>query len=114
ADVLKEADRLVLAEHGPPGAVIDDDMNIVQVRGRTAPYLELSPGEPTRNLLKLAREGLIAGLGKAIRSAGQTHAVAKEDGFRIDSSGELKAVSIQVTPFTGSSSPEESHPREER
>ena len=66
-DVLREADRLVLAEHGPPGAIIDDDMNIVQVRGRTAPYLELSPGEPTQNLLKLAREGLIAGLGKAIR-----------------------------------------------
>jgi two-component system, chemotaxis family, CheB/CheR fusion protein len=53
----------------PPGAVIDDHMNIVQVRGRTAPYLELSPGEPTQNLLKLAREGLIAGLGKAIRTA---------------------------------------------
>ena len=43
-DVVREADRLVLAEHGPPGAVIDDEMNIVQVRGRTAPYLELSPG----------------------------------------------------------------------
>src|SRR5208283_5102235 len=53
-DVLREADRLVLAEHGPPGVVIDDDMNIIQVRGRTAPYLELSPGEPTQNLLKLA------------------------------------------------------------
>ena len=62
-DVLREADRLVLAEHGPPGAIIDERMNIVQVRGRTAPYLELSPGEPTQNLLKLAREGLIAGLG---------------------------------------------------
>ena len=82
-DVLKEADRLVLTEHGPPGAVIDDEMNIVQIRGRTAPYLELSPGEPTRNLLKLAREGLIAGLGKAIRTARQTNAIAKENGFRI-------------------------------
>ena len=47
AEVLREADRLVLAEHGPPGAVIDDAMNIVQIRGRTAPYLELSPGAPT-------------------------------------------------------------------
>ena len=47
-DVLREADRLVLAEHGPPGAIIDDELNMVQVRGRTAPYLELSPGEPTR------------------------------------------------------------------
>ena len=105
--MLREADRLVLAEHGPPGAVIDDDMNIVQVRGRTAPYLELSPGEPTHNLLKMAREGLIAGLGKAIRTARQTNAAAKEDGFRIEGSGQLKDVAIKVIPFRGSSSSKE-------
>jgi len=106
-DLQKEADRLVLAEHGPPGAIIDDDMNIVQVRGHTAPYLELSPGEPTHNLLKLAREGLIAGLGKAIRTAKQTNAIAKEGGFRIEDSGQLKEVAIKVIPFTVASSSEE-------
>ncbi|HEY1204107.1 MAG TPA: chemotaxis protein CheB [Bryobacteraceae bacterium] len=102
-DLVREADRLVLSEHGPPGAIIDDDMNLVQVRGRTALYLELSPGEPTQNLLKLAREGLIAGLGKAIRAARRTNAVAKEDGFRIEDGGQLKDVTINVIPFTGSS-----------
>ena len=106
-DVQREADRLVLAEHGPPGAIVDDDMNIVQVRGHTAPYLELSPGEPTHNLLKMAREGLIAGLGKAIRTARQTNAAAKEDGFRIEGSGQLKEVAIKVIPFRGSSSSKE-------
>jgi two-component system CheB/CheR fusion protein len=106
-DVLREADRLVLAEHGPPGVIIDDRMNIVQVRGRTAPYLELSPGEPTQNLLKLAREGLIAGLGKAIRAARQTNAIAKEDGFRIEDGGQLRDVTIKVIPFRGSSSSKE-------
>jgi len=108
-DVLREADRLVLAEHGPPGAIVDDEMNVVQFRGRTAPYLELSPGEPTRNLLKLAREGLIAGLGKAIRSARQSDAAAKEDGFRIEDGGQLKDVTIKVIPFRGSSSTGERH-----
>jgi two-component system CheB/CheR fusion protein len=103
-DVLREADRLVLAEHGPPGVVIDEDLNIVQVRGRTAPYLELSPGEPTRNLLKLAREGLIASLGKAIRTARLTHAIANAGGFRIEDGGRLKNVAIKVIPFNGSSS----------
>jgi len=106
-DVLREADRLVLAEHAPAGAIIDDDMNIVQVRGRTAPYLELSPGEPTQNLLKLAREGLIAGLGKAIRSARHRNAVAVEDGFRIEDGGQLKEITIKVTPFRGSSASKE-------
>jgi two-component system CheB/CheR fusion protein len=106
-DVLREADRLVLAEHGPPGAIVDDEMNIVQVRGRTAPYLELSPGEPTQNLLKLAREGLIAGLGKAIGAARRTNATAKESGFRIEDGGQLKDVAIKVIPFRDSSSSKE-------
>lgn len=106
-DLQGEADRLVLAEHGPPGVIIDNDMNIVQVRGHTAPYLELSPGEPTHNILKLAREGLIAGLGKAIRTARQRNAPAKEDGFRIQASGQLKEVLIRVIPLTGSSASKE-------
>ena len=108
-DLMREADRLVLAEHGPPGVVIDDETNIVQVRGRTAPFLELAPGEPTQNLLKLAREGLIAGLGRAIRAARQTNTTTKEDGFRIEDDGQLKDVTIKVIPFRSPSSSKERH-----
>ncbi len=106
-EVQREADRLVLAEHGPPGAVIDDESNIVQVRGHTAPYLELSPGGPTNNLLKLAREGLIAGLGKAIRNAREGNVAAREDGFRIGDGGRLTDVAIKVIPFRESPSSKE-------
>ena len=106
-DVQREADRLGLAEHGPPGAIVDDAMNIIQVRGRTAPYLELSPGEPTQNILKLAREGLIAGLAKAFRSAKRRNAASTEDGFRIEDGGQLKDVTIKVIPFKGLSSSKE-------
>jgi two-component system CheB/CheR fusion protein len=106
-DVQREADRLMLAEHAPPGAIVDDDMNIVQVRGHTAPYLELSPGEPSHSLLKMAREGLIAGLGKAFQTARQRKDVAKEDGLRIDGSGQLTEVTITVIPLRGSSSSQE-------
>jgi two-component system CheB/CheR fusion protein len=103
-DVQREADRLELAEYAPPGVIIDDKLNIVEVRGRTAPYLELSPGEPTQNLLKLAREGLIAGLGKAIRTARRTNAVAHESGFRIEDDGQLQDVTIKAIPFRGPAS----------
>jgi two-component system CheB/CheR fusion protein len=106
-EVQKEADRIALAEYAPPGAIIDDKLNVVQIRGRTAPYLELSPGEPSQNLLKLAREGLIAGLGKAIRTARQKNTVAQEDGFRIEDGGRLRDVTIKVIPFKSPSSSEE-------
>ena len=108
-DVLREADRLVLAEHGPPGAIVDGDGDIVQVRGRPGPYLELSPGAPTHSILRLAREGLIAGLGKAIKAARQSNTVARADGFRMEDGGELVDVRITVTPFAGSPASKERH-----
>jgi two-component system CheB/CheR fusion protein len=108
-DLQREADRLVLAEHGPAGAVVDEQLNIVQVRGHTAPYLELSPGEPTHNLLKLAREGLISGLGRTIQAARQTNAPAKELGFRFGQAGEVENVLIKVIPFSASVDVKERH-----
>jgi two-component system CheB/CheR fusion protein len=101
--VQKEADRLALAEYAPAGVVIDDAMQIVHVRGRTGPYLELPPGELSHNILKMVREGMIAGLNKAIQTARQNNAVAKEEGLRIESSGQFVEVKIKVIPFRESS-----------
>src|SRR6185503_15166961 len=101
-DVQKEADRLAL-EFAPAGVVIDDAMNIVQVRGRTGPYLELPPGEVSHNLLKMVREGLRASLNKAIQTARQSNAVAKEEALRIKSNGQAIEVGIKVIPFRQSS-----------
>lgn len=101
-NVQKEADRLAL-EYAPAGVVIDDAMNIVQVRGRTGPYLELPPGDVSHNLLKMVREGLIAGLNKAIQIARRSNAVAKEEALRIKSSGQVIEVGIKVIPFRQSS-----------
>jgi len=106
-DVQTAADRLLLAEYAPAGVIIDDAMNIVQVRGRTGPYLELSPGEPSHNVLRMVREGLIASLRKAIQTAKQSNAPAEEDGLRIASSGEFIEVKIKVIPFRESSSSKE-------
>jgi len=50
---------------------------------------------------------LVAGLGKAIRTAGQKNAVATEDGFRIEDGGQLKDVAIKVIPFRESPSAKE-------
>jgi two-component system, chemotaxis family, CheB/CheR fusion protein len=106
-DVQKEADRLALAEYAPAGVVIDDGMNIVQVRGRTGPYLELPTGELSHSVLKMAREGMIAGLNKAIQTARQSNAVAKEEGLRLESNGQFIEVKIKVIPLRESSSSEE-------
>jgi two-component system CheB/CheR fusion protein len=64
-----EADRVVLKSHAPVGVVVNDAMEVVQFRGRTAPYLESPPGKSSLNLLKLARHGLAVELRTLIGSA---------------------------------------------
>ena len=54
-DLQQAADRIVLARFAPAGVVIDEHLNILQVRGQTAPFVELPPGTVSWNLLRLLR-----------------------------------------------------------
>ena len=45
-DLLREADRLVLARYAPAGVIIDETMKIVHFRGQTGAFLEPAPGRP--------------------------------------------------------------------
>ena len=42
-ELQTEADRLVLARYGPPGVIVNGDLEILHFRGHTSPYLEPSP-----------------------------------------------------------------------
>jgi two-component system CheB/CheR fusion protein len=56
--VQTEVNRIINDRFAPPGVVIDADMQIVQFRGQTGPFLEPAPGEASLNLLKMTKEGL--------------------------------------------------------
>jgi two-component system CheB/CheR fusion protein len=50
-------------------------MEILQFRGRTAPYLEPTPGQPQHHLLRMAKKGLVADLGVAIAQARESGSI---------------------------------------
>ncbi len=52
------AERIVLKEYGPPWVVVNDRLEIIHSRGDTSPYLQLPPGMPSLELLKMARDTL--------------------------------------------------------
>src|SRR5205085_9349311 len=58
-DPQKDAERQLLARYAPPAVIVDNDLNIVQFRGDTAPYLIPRQGNANLNLLKMLREGLL-------------------------------------------------------
>ena len=100
-DVQQETDRLLLTTYVPASVVIDAEMQILYIRGRTGPYLEPAPGRPNYHLLKWVREGLKLGLRAAIHAAQKEDQPVKREGLQV--SGTNRMVQITVVPLKESS-----------
>jgi two-component system CheB/CheR fusion protein len=98
-NVFREADRVLLARFSPAGVVIDDNMEILQFRGRTSAFLEPAPGTASFNLLKMAREGLLAELRTAIHAARKKDISVRRGGITMTVDGHSQIVNVDVIPF---------------
>jgi two-component system CheB/CheR fusion protein len=98
-DQQKEIDRIVFARYAPAGVVVNEEMEIVQVRGHTSPYLELPGGTPSNNLLKMVRPELLPGLRMAIQSAKKTGLPTRREGLAYGTAEERKSVAIEIVPL---------------
>src|SRR5438128_6535307 len=98
---FREADRVLLNRFTPAGVLINDNLEVLQFRGRTSRYLEPAPGTASVNLLKMAREGLLANLRAAIHSARAKDAPARSEGVEVKLNAHIINVNIEVIPFVG-------------
>ncbi|MGH2576843.1 MAG: PAS domain-containing protein, partial [Actinomycetota bacterium] len=98
ADFQKEVDRLLLGRYAPPGVIVNEQLEILQFRGRTGPYLEAPPGEPTMSLLKMARLGLFVELRSAVNEAIARGQIVRREGLRLRDEGGVRGVAIEVLP----------------
>lgn len=97
--VSREADRILVSHYVPPSVVIGPNMEILQFRGSTGLYLELSPGPATLNLPKMCREGLALDLRAAIQKARKSHTIVSRSGLRFRYEGGYRLVDIDVVPI---------------
>ena len=86
-EIQKQADQIVLNQYSPVGVLVNSDLEILQFRGQTSPYLEPAPGRPSFNLLKMAKEELRLELRTAIHQA-KKQKTACQKGRRTHQSGE--------------------------
>jgi two-component system CheB/CheR fusion protein len=98
-ELQREADRLLLARYAPPAVVINDQLEILQSRGRTGPFLELPAGKASLNLLKMARPGLIFELQKAIDEARKNGVETIRENIHVDDGESTKLTTVRVIPF---------------
>jgi two-component system CheB/CheR fusion protein len=90
------ADQVILSRYAPAGVIINSDLEILQFRGQTSPYLEPSPGKASLNLLKMARLELRLDLRSAIYNARDQDLPIAKDG--IEMSKEL-LVKLDIIPL---------------
>src|SRR4030095_6441036 len=73
--------------------------DILQVRGRPAPYLEMTAGQATLNLFKLARPEIVGELRFLINVARQENRPAKSDALTLRDNGLSRQFGIKVVPI---------------
>jgi two-component system CheB/CheR fusion protein len=98
ADFQREADRILLGRYAPAGVLVNENLDIIQFRGRTSAYLESPPGEPTTSLLKMAREGLFLELRNVCAEASRERRPVRRDKVRVRSDGGFREISLEVVP----------------
>ena len=93
------ADRKVLERFGPAGVLVNENLEVLQFRGRTGPYLEPQPGTATLNLLRLARPELHLELRTATQRALEENVLTAAPLVSLRIGEEVHTVSIEVHPI---------------
>lgn len=104
-DFQKEADRILLGRFAPAGVLVNSNLEVLQFRGRTDPYLELPTGEASFTLLKMARENLSLELATAIREAKKKNNSIRRK-VRLRGDDTVRKVSLEILPVKLSGSAE--------
>ncbi len=105
ADLGREADRIVLSRYSPPGVLTNSSFEVLQFRGRTAPFLEQPPGQATLNLLKMAKEGLAIDLRAMLHQAKKSGEPVRKTGVRVRSDSGVAELILEVIPVVDKSVP---------
>src|SRR5262249_45355635 len=90
--------QLLLESYAPAAVLINPQHGILYSSGPTMRYLDQPTGEPTRDLMLLAREGLRPKLRAAVHRAARESQPVTEGRIRLKRNGSYASVSLTVRP----------------
>jgi two-component system, chemotaxis family, CheB/CheR fusion protein len=93
---LRQADRWFLARYAPAGILVDHELNILQFRGATGPYLAPASGPPSLSLARVVRPELLVEMVPALEEARESGKIARRPGLIVEGIG---AVDLEVVPL---------------
>ena len=99
-DIFSLMERIVLDELAPPSVLIDQNYDIIHFVGQTDRFLRPPKGRASFNLFKMAREGLVHGLSRALRQAARTGDQVFSESVRVKYLKETVDVDVTVRPVS--------------
>jgi len=97
---LRELTEKTLLDHYTPACVvINENYDIVYFHGRVGKYLELPSGEPTLNILRMAREDLRRELRTSIHEAVKQRATIIREDLQLRDNNAFRTVRLSIKPL---------------
>ncbi|MES1195972.1 MAG: CheR family methyltransferase, partial [Steroidobacter sp.] len=95
----READRVAVNQFAPPSVLINAQLQILQFRGPTGPFLKPPIGKASFDVLKMAQEGLMLPLRAAINKARKDNKTVRKENVRVTHEGKTRRVHLEVIPL---------------
>ncbi|QEH38719.1 Chemotaxis protein methyltransferase Cher2 [Aquisphaera giovannonii] len=100
ASIAELTRRTLLESHTPAAVTVDRDYHILYYHGDTRPFLQQPPGEPTRDMMLLARDGVRGAARVALHRAAAANArVVVADGWAEPEPGRRVRVAVTASPL---------------
>jgi two-component system CheB/CheR fusion protein len=98
--IKQMAERTILQEYAPPCVLVDEKFDVLYFNGDTDKYLSMPTGEPSFNILKIAREDIRYQLSSLLHKCQKEKKIinCKDMNFAID--GGVVPINIVVKPIT--------------
>ena len=98
-ELRQEVDQFLSSRYAPVLALVNEQMQILQLRGETDLYLKLPSGTTDLNILLMAREGLEIPLRTATYHAQSQNMAVRQEQLQIESGGRSTCLNLEVIPF---------------
>jgi two-component system CheB/CheR fusion protein len=99
-DMRKEIDRILLSKYSPAGVVVDDALEVLEIRGKASPYLTLPAGKVSFNLMKLIPDtGLFLEVEKLIHQARSSGEPVRQERVHYEGDESAGGLDLEVVPL---------------
>ena len=98
-ELQRAVDRMIVSRFDLLGVVVDEHMNIVFTRGRTAPFLEMASGASSLQLMRMVRSDLSGTVKDAVQRSIEEDIPIQVEALQIEDGDSARDVVIEVLPL---------------